>query len=420
MTASAARPAAGSSRFAHLDALRALAVLLVVLAHAGLGHVVPGGVGVTIFFSISGFIITWLLLRERAATGSFSARLFFARRALKILPPFAVVIALPSAVYALAGGRVDGSTALAQLLFVYNWARTGLDAGGDILAGTGVVWSLAIEEQFYVVLAAFWLLAHRARRHVAVLTATALAATAYSLAAKVVLALQADTANRIYYGSDTRTDGLALGILAAVLHHRLTSDATSLPRVRRALGHDATLLFAGALLVVSIVVRDPLFRDTLRFTFQSVATCLVILYGLSDGRGPCRRLLDTVAAARGVRVVGQASYSIYLVHLVLISAAAGLLTGLPRPVSTAVLVVLTTGAGTALWRLLEVPLDPVRARLRPVPHGAADRTAPAVPVPARAGTGATAAAGSPGAGTHPRVITLPDSGSVRPGARQSR
>jgi hypothetical protein len=61
---------APSGRYAHLDAMRAFAVMVVVLAHAGLQHVVPGGSGVTIFFSISGFIITFLLLRERDRTGT--------------------------------------------------------------------------------------------------------------------------------------------------------------------------------------------------------------------------------------------------------------------------------------------------------------------------------------------------------------
>jgi peptidoglycan/LPS O-acetylase OafA/YrhL len=63
-----------SGRFEHIDALRALAVMLVVVAHAGLGHIVPGGSGVTVFFTISGFVITNLVLRERQRTGSFNTK----------------------------------------------------------------------------------------------------------------------------------------------------------------------------------------------------------------------------------------------------------------------------------------------------------------------------------------------------------
>src|ERR1700722_3081685 len=89
-----------ANRYAHIDAMRALAVMLVVFAHAGLSKIIPGGSGVTIFFSISGFIITYLLLREKDATGGFEIRGFYLRRGLKIGPPLIVCVIIPTLILA--------------------------------------------------------------------------------------------------------------------------------------------------------------------------------------------------------------------------------------------------------------------------------------------------------------------------------
>ncbi|WP_181365120.1 acyltransferase family protein [Arthrobacter sp. HMWF013] len=81
--------------------MRAFAVMLVVVAHAGLGLIIPGGSGVTIFFTISGFIITYLMLRERDKTGGFSLGGFYFRRAVKIAPPLILAVVIPTLIYAI-------------------------------------------------------------------------------------------------------------------------------------------------------------------------------------------------------------------------------------------------------------------------------------------------------------------------------
>lgn len=148
-------------RLAHLDGMRAFAVLLVVVAHAGLGHLVPGGSGVTIFFAVSGFIITHLVLRERDRTGGFDVGGFYVRRAVKLLPPLLVAILLPTLVWSV-WHPVDWSALAAQLFFYFNWTKAS-GAEFDALPGSGVVWSLSIEEQFYIVFALSWLLLVRRR-----------------------------------------------------------------------------------------------------------------------------------------------------------------------------------------------------------------------------------------------------------------
>lgn len=104
-------------RYAHIDALRALAVLIVVLGHAGVSNM-PGDAGVTIFFVISGFIITHILLRERESAGGFNVRKFYLRRALKLAPPFVLLIVAPTLAYSL-WNAISWTAFLSQILFTY-------------------------------------------------------------------------------------------------------------------------------------------------------------------------------------------------------------------------------------------------------------------------------------------------------------
>jgi peptidoglycan/LPS O-acetylase OafA/YrhL len=358
----------GVRRFAHVDAMRAAAVLLVVLAHSGLDHVVSGGSGVTIFFTISGFIITYLVLRERDRTGGFAIGRFYLRRALKIGPPLLLVVLLPS--LALGPFRdLSWPEVASQALFSYNWLPA-FGAGTGVLDGTGVVWSLAIEEQFYIAFAIVWLLAARRAAHVRILAVTAAAAIGYATIARLVLAGHAD---RIYYGTDTRIDGIAWGILAAlVLHAWLHRErGERLLRLRRFVAGDAALLAAVVIYVLSGAIRDDWFRDTFRYTLQSVSAAIVILYGFQPGTSVVRRAFTAITGWRWVQWIGLASYSIYLVHLPALRPVLAALDGAPRPVAFLAAVAAGVGAGLLLYRLVEVPFEKLRRRL----HREADRPA---------------------------------------------
>jgi peptidoglycan/LPS O-acetylase OafA/YrhL len=313
MTAAQQPPVNSAHRFAHIDAMRALAVLLVVVAHAGLEFVVPGGSGVTIFFSISGFIITFLLLRERDRTRGFSIKGFYFRRTLKIGPPFLLLIVLPTVAYAaFAPVRLD--RVLPQVFFVYDWVYY-KDPGG-VLPGTSVLWSLAIEEQFYIVFAILWFTIVRSSRWGIALAVTAICAIAYGTIARFVMAAAGVGAEpRIYYGSDTRLDGIAWGVLTALFTYELLARPEWMPKARTALGRDLVLISAIGLYLLSLVVRDEWFRNTIRYTLQSVSACLVIVYGLLPGGGRLRSVFYRIALWKPVALTGLASYSIYLVHL---------------------------------------------------------------------------------------------------------
>ena len=354
-------PTSPPARFAHIDALRAVAVMIVVFAHAGLEHVVPGGSGVTIFFTISGFIITWALLREHEETKGFAVGKFYARRAVKIMPPLALTIILPGLAYWLVHG-LDGVALLSQLLFTYNWyPATG--TWPDILPGSNVVWSLAIEEQFYIVFALVWLLVLRARRPLLWLGVVSVVIVVYSNLARLLFALHDVSSDRIYYGFDTRADGLAIGILAALLLHRWQRGTQAVTRLRALTTSSGAPGVALALYLTSLAIRDPFFRDTLRYAMQSIATSVAILYGFMGPLGG-RDRLGRLSSLRPVVVIGQASYSIYLVHFVLFAAIGDRVDALPMGLRVLFLAAVGTGAGVLLWQLVERPLEALRKKLR--------------------------------------------------------
>ncbi len=367
-------PLNSAHRFSHVDAMRAFAVMVVVIAHAGLERAVPGGSGVTIFFAISGFIITWGLLKERDRTGSFSIRGFYWRRIRKLAPPFIVAILVPSLVVAVSGGPISLLAVASQVFFAYNWL---FFSDLPILPGSGVTWSLAIEEQFYIAFALIWLAAVRSRHWERVVVVVAGATAVVSSLERFVFAAQGGLSDRIYYGTDTRIDGIAIGILAAVLLRRWQRGAAT-SRLQVFIGTNWVPILAATLFLSSLVIRDTFFRDTVRFTLQSVAAATFILWGFSPQRSRLGEGILGVLGTPAVQLLGRASYSIYLAHLVVITLIRGLTDALPPAVGVLVLVVAGTAGGLALYALVEVPVQrAVRAR----------RSSVGNPADAMAGTG---------------------------------
>lgn len=340
--------------------MRAVAVMLVVVAHAGLGNVVPGGSGVTIFFAISGFIITDLLLRERDKTVGFDIGGFYFRRAAKIFPPFLFIVIIPTLVWAFFG-PLDWWDFLSQVFFVFNWVY--IASPVEILPGSAVVWSLAIEEQFYIAFAIVWLLLVRASWWKTALTALAGATVAYSLLTRLILVLGPDTERRIYYGTDTRIEAIALGVLTAILVHTWVKRGSPVgAHYVRVFGHDAAFIGAILLYIVSLLIRDEWFRGTFRFSFQAIAACVIIMYGLFPNLTKLKRLFIAATVWKPVAIIGVASYSIYLVHLSLDAAMRPFVAGWPLGARVALLVVVGTVAGIVIYYLIEVPVHNWRVR----------------------------------------------------------
>lgn len=147
------------SHIPSLDGIRAIAIFLVFIAHAGLDHVVPGAFGVTVFFFLSGYLITTLLRREFEKTNTVNLKNFYLRRILRIWPSFYFVL-IAGFILTLLGlipGTIQVKPALSQILHFANYHYISHGWEGLTL-GTGVFWSLAVEEHFYLIFPFIYLL----------------------------------------------------------------------------------------------------------------------------------------------------------------------------------------------------------------------------------------------------------------------
>lgn len=222
---SAVHPHEGQRRFVlrGLDGVRAIAVLLVLVYHFWPQYLPGGMIGVDIFFVISGYLITALLLREGAYTGKMDIVSFWVRRLRRLVPAFALLTLVVGSLALLVGGDAQvglGRQILGAFTYSSNWLL--IWAGNDYFTQTSPelmtnFWSLAVEEQFYL----FWpvvmviVFMFTAKWWQRALVPGVLGAL--SLLAAVVLGLLGASTTRLYYGTDTHLYGLMLGVLLAMM-----------------------------------------------------------------------------------------------------------------------------------------------------------------------------------------------------------
>jgi peptidoglycan/LPS O-acetylase OafA/YrhL len=337
--------------------------MLVVVSHAGLEKHVPGAAGVTVFLAISGFIITYLVARERVATGGFSAASFYLRRALKIGPPLIAIIIVPTFVLAALGGDVSLGVLASQAFFSYNWVAVYAHDPVGVLPGSGVLWSLSVEEQFYIVFALFWIFASRHRYFLRYAAAFGAVAIVASFVSRVLIsAAPGNGSIRINYGTDTRMESIGWGVLTAVLYIGWQRREDWLRRLRAVVTHPLVPVVVTLVFVGTLALREPWFRDTVRYTLQSLSACLFILFGLL-GRGRTHDAVIRLSRWRPVWLIGLASYSIYLVHQALYFAMDALLGTTTTAALAPLYIPIGVLGGIVIYRLVEVPFENVRAAL---------------------------------------------------------
>jgi peptidoglycan/LPS O-acetylase OafA/YrhL len=340
-----------------LDGFRALAILLVFLAHAGLDRFVPGGFGVTIFFFLSGYLITTLLRREFERTQAINLKHFYLRRMLRIWPAFYFVLLSGAALTALQvlPGRTELIPTLAQLLHVANYYSIFFGSSG-MTAGTMVFWSLAVEEHFYLVFPFFCglLLQCRlaARQRFMILLATCALVLAWRFYLVLVLDVSTD---RTYFASDTRLDNLLFGCALALYGNPMLDGK---PR-REALLKYLVVPIAVALLLCSFIFRSETFRETFRYTIQGVALFPVFVAAIAFPHWALFRWLNTGV----LRFMGTISYSFYLVHFVAIAAVQTHFGHTSKWVQGGISFVLSIVVAYAMYRFLELPLARMRRKL---------------------------------------------------------
>jgi peptidoglycan/LPS O-acetylase OafA/YrhL len=344
-----------------LDGLRAVSILLVVVSHLGLEHVVPGAFGVTLFFFISGYLITRQLACALAANGRIDLQHFYVRRALRLLPAATAFILAAGGAYIALGGRIAAAGWAAALFYGANYYD--LFAGyRSNLSGVrhpfNILWSLAIEEHFYAVwplaLGALW------RRHAALAAVLALCALVFAWRVFLFHACFAPGApalcgppnpnplwryNRLYLATDARLDSLAWGAALALLQQ-----IGKLP--------PRWLAWPGfALLAASFLGAGPWPRDVLRPTLQGAAL-LAAFPAVLAGRSRLARMLSAAPCV----FIGRLSYSLYLWHWGALMLADAICRPRFGALWVAAAVTLSFALANASFFLIERPMIGLRRR----------------------------------------------------------
>ena len=336
-----------------LDGLRAVSILLVMLSHSGLSHVVPGVFGVTIFFFISGFLITTLMLAEHRAHGRIAAGPFYLRRLIRLYPPLIVSIAVTVAIYSALGERVNPIGIIGALAYLANYLSILLPHTMSFLGGQ--LWSLAVEEHFYFVypLAMIVLLA-RPKWALPVL----LAVCVNSLGVRIHVSGAYPLIAEDYTGKATecRIDSILYGAIAALMWWSTAGRA-----VLRRLLSPAGLALAGGLILVSLMYRDPQFRQTFRYSLQGLALIPLVVAVTVSGVLPwATAILDSAP----MRWIGRLSYSLYLWHMLAFDLGERLIpgTGLNHLLAIGLGWVLAVGISMLCYRYVEQPFFALRKR----------------------------------------------------------
>jgi peptidoglycan/LPS O-acetylase OafA/YrhL len=362
-----ARPVDG--RIGAVDGLRAFAVAGVIAFHFGIG--VPGGfLGVDLFFVISGYVITRLLLIEWQRTGSLGWGRFWGRRARRLLPAVMVVLVAVQ-VWLWLGAVPDlrattDAQTVAALTYVSNWYAifAGVSYWGALTDSTPLthLWSLAVEEQFYLVWPVLLVAVLTVTRSRRVLAAVAGAGAVASYAMGAVL-FHTGGVNRAYLGTDARSGALLMGVLCALLLTRPAPGPDGswdrrAPRTRAVRPALVVAVLALAVLWSVARIEAPwLYEGGL--AVAGAAAAIVIACVVAMPGSPASRLLST----RPVLWIGRLSYSLYLWHWPVHVYATHRWTQLDRPLRVSAELAATLILSMVSFALVERPTRRIR---RPV------------------------------------------------------
>jgi peptidoglycan/LPS O-acetylase OafA/YrhL len=352
--------APGDRRFRpDIQGLRAVAVLLVVLYHAGLNGLSGGYVGVDVFFVISGFVITGLLLRERGTAARTSLIAFYGRRSRRIIPAATLVIVVTVVMtYARVGVVFGNQTATdarwtAVFLANFHFASVGTNYLTAQLPPSPLqnFWSLAVEEQFYLVYPTLFLLVARIRTHWSLQARLFICLTIVIIVSFTLSVTQTASSPTVaYFSPFTRAWELALGALVAVSTKWLLT-------IPKAVGAALTWLGLAAIAYGAVAFDSATTYPGYLVAIPVVGAALVIAGGT---RAP-RWAAESVLKRGPLQWLGRLSYSIYLWHwpLLIIAADAAGVTSLPFHRNIVWLVVALI-ASVASFYLVENPVRHAR------------------------------------------------------------
>ena len=346
-----------------VEGLRAVAVVLVVLFHAGVPGVSGGFVGVDVFFVISGFVITGLLLRERRASGRTSILNFYARRFRRILPAATLVIVATVIASYVALGYVAGNSVAddgrwaAAFLANFHFEAVGTDYFTSKLPPSPLqnFWSLSVEEQFYFVYPTLFFLVAKAKGRLSLQAKMVIALVVVILASFwFSLAQTASQPTAAYFSPLTRAWELALGALIAV-------GTPWLKRLPSRVAAGTTWAGLGTIVVASFAFDSQTPYPGSAVALPVLGAAFVIAGGVVAPRAGAERLLGL-----GVfQWFGQRSYSLYLWHWPILIIAAEQAGKSALPLSDNLwLVLLALVVSMASYKLIENPIRHVKVPAR--------------------------------------------------------
>jgi peptidoglycan/LPS O-acetylase OafA/YrhL len=324
-----------------LDVLRGIAILLVMLHHFPMrpGNLLDsvGWCGVDLFFVLSGFLISGLLFREYAASGTIDVKRFLLRRGMKIWPAFYVyltILAIPILYLR------DWKSVAASALFVTNFQL-------HVAGALDHIWSLSVEEHFYLLLPLLlFFLVKRNRIGLVPWIAGIVAIVSFSLR----VLISGVPASRLSF---CRFDSLFAGVLLSYLYHCSPDHFRWISRTRN--------LAIAAVIVPAAFLGPELFRRTFGFTFLAIGFSIVLAWSVD--RRP--RTLAGRSSSAVLARVGFYSYSIYLWHQPLTTAYLGQQLSI---VKIAALCAISIVVGVVMARIIEIPILRIRDRILPSHH----------------------------------------------------
>lgn len=339
-----------------LDGIRGLAALMVFLSHAALPNLIPGGFGVTVFFFLSGYLITTLLRREHESTGGISLRNFYLRRVYRIFPPLYIVLTIAVLLDLTGVFRSEMSLpgVLAQYVQMTNyWLVVHGESG--VAPTTSIMWSLSVEEHFYLLFPlALGLLYRRfdGRRIAGIL----LAVCGLVLLWRAYLVYVAGFGHQYtYVATDTRLDSLLYGCILGVWCN------PAMERTGDGIGKRtwfALLVASFALLLVTFLYRSESFREVFRYSLQGIAMFSVFYCAVRFHEWRGFAWLEW----RPVRAMGLISYTFYLVHVPVLELLRKY-SELGKWPRAAVGFVLTVAISAAMYFFVERHMAALRRRL---------------------------------------------------------
>lgn len=336
-----------------IDGLRALAVIMVLAYHLKMPFAKSGLLGVTVFFVISGYLITGILINEIEESGGVDLKNFWLRRIRRLLPAvlsMAVVMIFVSAVV----NRVvftKGCNDLLSAVFGYNnWWQIFRKVSYFENAGAPSpfthCWSLAIETQFYLIYPILLILLSKARNRGKVFAAVTAVLAMISVVLMGVLYSPDGDPSRVYYGTDTRAFSLLIGALAAIQKEYHIIKVKLRGKLWAVIGSISVLILIGMMMLISS------YSSFLYYGGQAIVSVLAafVVYAVTISRS----LLNIILGSSILKWIGDRSYSIYLWHYPIIV----LMSGGKRAAWWIVIleVVLSVGFAELSYRFIETPV----------------------------------------------------------------